>query len=182
MSAMIELPWSRPLTRADLDAVPEDGRRHELVEGSLLLSPVAGRDHQHVLGELAMLLHAACPPDLHLLLGPIDVVLSAHTVLRPDLVVAARVDFTERDLPKAPLLAVEVLSPYTRQLDLKLRFALFEAAGCASYWVVDPDTPRLIAWEMRDGAYAQVAKVAGDEEARLTAPFEVTVVPADLIL
>jgi hypothetical protein len=46
---------------------------------------------------------------------------------------------------------------------------------------VDPDTPSLIAWEMRDGAYVQVAKVTGDEEARLTSPSDVTVVPADLI-
>jgi hypothetical protein len=48
--------------------------------------------------------------------------------------------------------------------------------------VIDPDTPELIGWEMRDGAYAQVAKAADGEEPCLTAPFEVTVVPADLTL
>jgi len=62
-----------------------------------------------------------------------------------------------------------------------LKFSRYEAAGCAAYWVVDPDTPSLIAWEMRDGAYTQVAKVAGDVSARLTSPFDVTVVPTDLI-
>jgi hypothetical protein len=46
---------------------------------------------------------------------------------------------------------------------------------------MDPDTPGLIAWEMRDEAYVQVAKVTGDEEARLTSPYDVTVVPANLI-
>lgn len=63
-----------------------------------------------------------------------------------------------------------------------LKFSRLEAAGCQSYWVIDPDTPELIAWELRDGAYAQVAKATGDEVARLTAPYEVTVVPADLTL
>jgi Uma2 family endonuclease len=81
-----------------------------------------------------------------------------------------------------PLLAVEVLSPSTRRIDLMLKFSRFEAAGCAAYWVVDPDTPSLIAWELRDGAYTQVAKVTGTEPARLTSPFDVSVVPADLIL
>jgi hypothetical protein len=54
--------------------------------------------------------------------------------------------------------------------------------GCPSYWVLDPDTPSLIAWEMQDGAYVQVAKVTGTESARLTSPYDVTVVPADLTL
>jgi Uma2 family endonuclease len=63
-----------------------------------------------------------------------------------------------------------------------LKHSRLEAAGCPSYWVVDPDTPTLIAWEMQDGAYAQVVKVSGDEVARLTSPYEVEVVPADLIV
>jgi Uma2 family endonuclease len=79
------------------------------------------------------------------------------------------------------LLAVEVLSPSTQRIDVMLKFSRYEAAGCAAYWVVDPDTPSLIAWEMRDGAYTQVAKAAGDVSARLTSPFDVTVVPTDLI-
>jgi Uma2 family endonuclease len=62
-----------------------------------------------------------------------------------------------------------------------LKFSRFEAAGCPAYWVVDPDTPSLIAWELRDGAYTQVAKVTGDESAVLTSPFDVSVVPANLI-
>jgi hypothetical protein len=71
--------------------------------------------------------------------------------------------------------------PSTRRFDLMVKWSRYQEAGCPSYWVVDPDTPSLIAWELRDGAYAQVAKVTGDESVRLTSPFEVTVVPADLI-
>jgi Uma2 family endonuclease len=114
--------------------------------------------------------------------APLDVAISADTVMQPDLLVARREDFTESDLPKVPLLAVEVHSPSTRRIDLMLKWSRLEAAGCPSYWVVDPDTPSLIAWELQDGAYAQVAKVTDTESARLTNPYDVTVVPADLTL
>jgi Uma2 family endonuclease len=177
-------PWrpTAPLTRDDLDRMPNDGHRYELVDGALIMTPAPAVRHQRVAAALYRLLFAACPPELEVLFAPVDVVLAADTVLQPDLLVAHRDDFTERELPMAPLLAVEVLSPSTRRIDLMLKFSRLQEAGCASYWVIDPDTPELVGWEMRDGAYVQVAKAAGDEEARLTAPFEVTVVPADLIL
>jgi Uma2 family endonuclease len=177
------MPWqpSSPLTRDDLDRMPDDGRRYELIDGVLVVSPAPTPRHQRVLANLYHQLRLASPPDLEVLFAPLDVVLAADTVMQPDLLVARREDFTERDLPVAPLLAVEVLSPSTRRIDLMLKWSRLEAAGCASYWVVDPDTPSLIAWELRDGAYAQVAKVIGDQEARLTSPYDVTVVPSDLI-
>ncbi|GAA1614464.1 Uma2 family endonuclease [Kribbella sancticallisti] len=176
------VPWppNRPLTRDDLDRIPDDGHRYELIDGALIMTPAPTRRHQRAVAALYRLLFAAAPPELEVLFAPFDVVISADTVIQPDVLVAHRADFTERDLPKAPLLAVEVLSPSTKGVDLMLKWAKLEAAGCTAYWVVDPDTPSLIAWEMRDGAYAQVAKVTGDEVARLTVPFDVTLVPADL--
>jgi Uma2 family endonuclease len=174
-------PANMPLTRADLERLPNDGRRYELIDGVLLVSPAPAVRHQIVASNLNDLLRRACPAQLLALFAPVDVVVAPDTVLQPDLVVAAREDFGEHDLPVAPLLAVEVLSPSTRRIDLMLKFSRYEAAGCPAYWVVDPDTPSLIAWELQDGVYVQVAKVTGEEEARLTSPFDVTVVPADLI-
>ncbi|GAB3932003.1 Uma2 family endonuclease [Kribbella albertanoniae] len=169
-----------PLTRADLDLMPDDGRRYELIDGNLLVSPAPVPQHQRAVGAIYRLLYAACPEDLEAFFAPVDVALGPDTVLQPDLLVARRDDFSERDLPVAPLLAVEVLSPSTRRFDLMVKWSTYQDAGCAAYWVVDPDTPSLIAWELRDGAYVQVAKVTGDESATLTSPFEVTVVPANL--
>jgi Uma2 family endonuclease len=162
--------------------MPDDGHRYELIDGVLIVTPAPSRLHQRVVAAVYRSLFAECPPELEVLFAPLDVVISQDTVMQPDLLVASREDFTERDLPKPPLLAVEVLSPSTKRIDLMLKWSRLEAAGCPAYWVVDPDTPSLIAWEMRDGAYAQVAKVTGDEAARLTRPFEVSVVPADLTL
>lgn len=177
------VPWrpSRPLTREDLDRMPDDGHRYELIDGALVMTPAPATRHQIVVANLYDRLKLNRPPDLRVLFAPLDVVIAPDTVMQPDLLVAPRDAFTERELPVAPLLAVEVLSPSTRRIDLMLKWSRLEAAGCAAYWVVDPDTPSLIAWEMRDGAYTQVAKVVGDQEARLTSPYDVTVVPTDLI-
>ena len=62
-----------------------------------------------------------------------------------------------------------------------LKWSRFEAAGCASYWVVDPDDPSLVAWDLRDGKYVEVGKVSGGEEFRAVLPFEVGVVPDTLV-
>lgn len=172
---------AEPLTRADLDRMPDDGYRHELVDGLLVVTPSPSFAHQDVVLHLLIHLKQLCPADLYVMVAPFDVVLADDTVMIPDLLVARRDAFSKRDLPGAPLLAVEVLSPSTRRYDTMLKFSRYEAAGCAAYWVVDPDTPSLIAWELQDGTYVQVAKATGDEPAHLTSPFDVTVVPADLL-
>src|SRR3954470_13652995 len=118
------LPQSRPLTRSDLDALPDDGHRYELIDGALIVTPAPSWQHQTIVGELHVLLHAACPAHLQVLLARFDVVLALNTVVQPDLLVARRSDLTLRDLPTAPLLAVEVLSPSTRLIDLALKRAL----------------------------------------------------------
>ena len=170
-----------PMTRADLDRMPDDGYRHELIDGSLLVTPSPSWNHQDVAINLLIQLRQLCPPELYVMAAPFDMVLTDDTVMIPDLLVARRDAFTKHDLPGPPLLAVEVLSPSTRRFDLMVKFSRLEAAGCAAYWVVDPDTPSLIAWELQDGAYAQVGKVTGTESLRLTHPFEVTVVPSSLV-
>lgn len=167
-------------TRADRDALPDDGRRHELVDGTLIVSPAPGAAHQLVLGELYLLLRLTCPADLQVMLAPFDVALGDDTLLQPDLLVARREDFTARDLPTAPLLAVEVSSPSTRRLDATLKRARFEAAGCAAYWLVDPDVPSVLALELVEGAYAEVAHVDGGQTWRATRPFDVSVQPSAL--
>jgi len=181
MTAVTTLPWSRPLVRADLDAMPDDGHRYELIDGVLIVSPAPVPLHQRVVGRLFRLLDDACPDDCEVLIAPLDVVLADDTVMEPDVLVGRRADFTPRDLPAAPLLAVEVLSPSTRRFDLTLKWSRFEAAGVGSYWVVDPDEPSLTAWDLIDGAYQQVARVVGDDRYAAARPYDVVVSPAALV-
>lgn len=180
MDAMTTLPLSRPMTRADLADTPDGGYRYELVDGTLIVTPAPTWQHQQAVLELAVLLRAACPNELQVFVAPVDVVLADDTVLQPDVLVARRCDLGGRDLPAAPGLAVEVLSPSTRGVDLALERSRYEAAGCASYWVVDPDQPSLTVWELVDGAYVEVAHVEGEETWRAARPFEVTLQPSAL--
>ena len=171
---------ARPFTRADLDAMPDDGHRYELIDGVLVVTPSPTYQHQVVLRGLFVRLNASCPPELDVLFAPFDVALTDDTVVQPDLLVARRDDFTSRDLPVAPLLAVEILSPSTRRFDLLTKRSRYEEAGTASYWVVDPDDLTLTAWDLVDGAYVEVAHVTGEDEWTAALPFPVTVSPAGL--
>ena len=180
MGIMTTLPRGRALTRADLDAMPDDGHRYELIDGVLVVTPAPSVGHQQVSARLHLLLAAACPSEMELLYAPVDVALADDTVMQPDLLVARRSDFTSRDLPVAPLLAIEVLSPSTRRFDLMTKRSRYEAASTPSYWVVDPTDLTLIAWDLVDGAYVEVGHVAGHEPFVATQPFDVTVVPARL--
>lgn len=169
-----------PLTRAELDALPDDGRRHELIDGVLVVTPAPRFRHQAMSRNLLLALVRACPGELRVLFAPLDVVLADDTIVQPDLLVAPLTQFTEKELPGAPLLAVEILSPSTRLIDLNLKRARYEAAGCHAYWVLDPDAPSLRAWELREGAYVEVASVVGEETFRAELPFPVDLTPAEL--
>jgi Uma2 family endonuclease len=171
----------RPLTVADLDTMPDDGHRYELINGALIVTPAPNVRHQIVSGELLSLLWDACPPHLRVLTAPLDVVLGESTAVQPDLLVARRDDFTEKNLPTAPMLAIEILSPSTQLVDLNLKKVAYEQAGVASYWVVDPSVPRLLVWELVDREYLEVADITGDQQWTSTMPFAVTIVPAALI-
>jgi Uma2 family endonuclease len=181
MGTVTTLPRSRPLTRRDLDAMPDDGHRYELIDGCLVVTPAPTPRHQIVVSGLLRLLSTACPAGLRVLMAPLDVVLADDTIVQPDVLVARRDQFTERDLPVAPLLVVEVLSPSTRRLDVSLKRARYEAAGCPSYWVVDPDHSSLTAWNLKDGRYVEAAHVEGDQEFVAELPFAVTVRPRRLL-
>jgi Uma2 family endonuclease len=174
------LPHGRPLTYDDLAAIPDDGHRYELVDGVLIVTPSPVPRHQLVVGELHLLLRAAAPAGVRVFFAPLDVKLTDDTVLQPDLLVVRQEDVGPRNVQVAPLLAVEVLSPSTRLVDLNLKRARYEQAGCPAYWVVDPQTLEVVAWELRDGTYAEVARVGPGEVAELQVPFAVTLRPEQL--
>ncbi len=180
MEVVTTLPRSRPFTRADLESMPDDGHRYELIDGALIVTPAPSSGHQGMVVELCYRLRDLVPPDLRVIVAPFDVALAADTVVQPDLLVARREDFTDRDLPTAPVLAVEVLSPSTRRIDRMLKYARYEAAGCPSYWLVDPDEPALTVFELRDGRYVEDAHVVGDAACQVARPFAMELRPSDL--
>ncbi|ACQ79249.1 protein of unknown function DUF820 [Beutenbergia cavernae DSM 12333] len=178
---VLGLPRGRPLTAADLERMPDDGHRYELIDGTLIVTPAPRIRHQDVVGGVHLALRAAVPSHLKVLLAPTDVVLADDTVLQPDLLVAPRDAFTERNLPTAPLLAVEILSPSTRSIDLILKRDRLARAGCRHYWVVDPDVPEVQAWTLDGDAYRETGHATGDDTLALEEPFAVTLTPSALL-
>lgn len=181
MTGVLTLPFARPFTVADLDALPDDGHRHELLDGVLIVSPSPSLLHQRAVKRLLYRLEDACPSQFEVHVGPLDVVLADDTCVVPDLIVTARIEKSGKRIPAPPLLAIEVISPSSRGFDLVLKRDRLERAGIPSYWVVDPLDPRLIAWEFQDDRYVEVADVHGDEVFSATAPYPVTIAPSALV-
>jgi Uma2 family endonuclease len=182
MTTQAGLPWGRPLTVDDLEAMPDDGHRYELIDGTLIVTPAPGWPHQGVQVRLTAWLYERCPRDLRVVAAPFEVQLAMDTAVQPDIIVTRFADLTRKNLPVPPLLAVEIRSPSTALIDRNLKRPTYERFGIPSYWLVDPDPerPTLTVLEMESGAYVERASVAGDETVNVAAPFEVRLCPWDL--
>jgi Uma2 family endonuclease len=181
MSDVTVMPRGDQWTVADLASLPDDGLQYELADGVLLVTPAPRPRHQVVVGELHLALRAACPPDLQVLLAPVDFQPTDRRSLQPDLLVVRRTDVAETNIVRPLLLAVEVLSPSTRAKDLLLKRGLYEDSGVGSYWVVDPDVPSVLALELRDGRYVEAGAASGSEQLALELPFPIRITPAALL-
>jgi Uma2 family endonuclease len=177
------LPHGRPFTVHDLEAFPDDGNRYELIDGSLLVSPAPSFRHQKVVLKLATLLDSVCPPNMHVLPAPFAVRPNDAVELQPDVLVAHEEDLTEKNLPVAPLLAVEVLSPSSVLQDFNYKKAAYQRLGVLSYWVINPLDPSLTVFELdsKGFRYKLIAEVKGDMVFEATQPFPVRIVPIDLL-
>lgn len=135
-------PQTEVFTVADYRAMPEDGKRYQLVEGELIVAPAPNTFHQIVQINLLALLHThVCKTTLGRVLGtPTDVHLDDVNVYQPDVLFVARANsFRIHDdgIHGPPDLVVEILSPSTAALDRKKR-AHFAAAGTVEFWQIDP--------------------------------------------
>lgn len=134
---------TRPWTRADLERLPDDGNRYEVVRGELFVTPPPSTRHEELVSVIADILRKYIEPTTLgvLRLGKSAVVLEDSQV-EPDILVRARIFPTPAtwDEMPTPFLIVEVLSPSTRQRDLITKRSLYLDAGVAEYWIVDADT------------------------------------------
>jgi Uma2 family endonuclease len=169
----------RPFTVAELDRMPDDGRRYELLDGALIVSPRPTTIHQVVAGRLYGVLSGACPEDLCVVPEP-AVELGPQTEFDPDLVVVRMDQIGGAKLTEPPLLVVEIRSPSTALVDLNRKKAAYERFGVPAYWIVNPEPPEpeLIVFALRDGRYALAAK--SSVAISVENPFHVSIEPADL--
>jgi Uma2 family endonuclease len=146
------------LTYADYAAIPADGRRYELHEGEVSVTPASGTRHQRVVGNLFVALreHVTARGLGEVFVSPIDCILSDTSVVQPDIVYVATARGSvvrERGIEGVPTLVVEVLSPSTVQIDGGVKRQLYARHGIPYYWIVDPDARRIEAYLLAEGAY-----------------------------
>jgi Uma2 family endonuclease len=169
-----------PFTVEELDRLPDDGRRYELLDGVLVVSPRPTTVHQFAAFRLGRILDDACPEDLCVMLEPAVQLTATTTEFSPDLVVVSIDEVGDAKLTRPPLLVVEIRSPSTAIIDLNRKKAAYERFGVPSYWIVDPDLaqPEMTVFELRDGHYVTVAVTTA--QLIVERPFPVAVSPAHL--
>jgi Uma2 family endonuclease len=176
----------RPFTVADLDHMPDDGRRYELLDGMLIVSAAPGWLHQRAVTELGFLLRQNCPTGFEVMFAPFAVHFSDSTQFQPDLLVTLSRNFHSRGLYVPPLLAVEVLSPSTAMFDRHTKRLTHEREGTPSFWLIEPSArpaeASIEVWEAGEsGRYEQIAEVVGEEVFEAKLPYPVCVCPAALV-
>lgn len=164
------------LTYEDYLGFPDDGKRHEVLDGEHAVTPAPSPRHQLVVSNLLRLL-GTFVHDRRLgrvIPAPLDVVLSEVDVLQPDLVflAAERTDvLTPRHVAGPPDLVVEVLSETTRRRDEVTKRHLYELHGVAEYWIVDPELETVKVYRRAaSGTFAAAAEVTAASAASLTSP------------
>ena len=130
-------------TVEDLEHLPDDGQRYEVLDGELLVTPAPTLDHQDAIARLHLLLapYLAEQRCGHAVLAPADVVFSPRRGVQPDLFVIPLADGRrpKRVDPRRVLLAVEVLSPSTARVDRVMKRRVYREEGVREYWTVDLD-------------------------------------------
>ena len=151
-------------TYADHQSIPEEHRRHEIVDGELFVTPLPRLNHQLVARDVMLALAArARDHDLGLAVGPITVRLEDELVLEPD-VVFIRKDRLEIADPEGnvhgpPDLVVEILSPSTKGYDRNLKRKRYLECGVEEVWIVDIDERTVEVWRPESEKGEQVRDV-----------------------
>lgn len=138
---MLKRQW----TIDDLEDLPDDGNRYEIIDGELFVTPAPSYRHQEAVGQLYRLLTGYLAKERigHTYLSPADIIFSPKRVVQPDVFVIPLVNGRR---PKAwaevkiLLVAAEVLSPGTARADRVAKRNLFRAEGVAEYWIIDLDS------------------------------------------
>lgn len=132
-------------TTDDLDELPEDGHRYELIDGVLIVSPSPTFSHQKLASRIETALEASCPPEWAVGQG-VEVRISRFRSLTPDVLVVsteAAARMPSRFQPHEVLLAVEIVSKNSKAMDRITKPSLYAQAGIPFYWRVE--TARRIA-------------------------------------
>ncbi len=159
------------LTYEDFVLFPDDGKRHELIDGEHYVTPSPNLKHQAASGNLHLMIGVwlETHPLGRIFYAPFDVVFSTFDVVEPDLLYmsharAAEV-LTAANVQGAPEIVIEIASKGTRRRDETIKRRLYERSGVSEYWIVDPaiDVVRMYRREGDTfGRVCELSREAGD--------------------
>ena len=163
------------LTVDDFMLFPDDGKRHEIIDGVHYVTPSPVTRHQAISGRLYLSLgnFLAEHPQLgRVFFAPFDVIFTRWDVVEPDLLVIAgdQLDIlTTKNVQGAPAIVVEILSPGTRKVDESIKRRLFDRGGVREYWLIDPELDIVKVYRRTaDGTFPRVAELSREAEDTLT--------------
>ena len=155
-----------PFTYHEYMLFPKDRNRHEIIEGKLFVTPSPKFLHQKISYRLSLLLgnHIERHGLGILLTAPMDVVLSLHNIVQPDLLFIAKGRekiITEDNIRGAPDLIIEIVSPTSASEDRIHKRQVYSRYGVRHYWIVDSDSESLEAYRLTGRRYRAVGKYSG---------------------
>ena len=167
------MPIDIRLTYEDYCLLPDNGKRYEIIDGELFVTPSPLRRHQQVLANvLYYLTDFVKNHDLGFVYpAPFDVVFSQFDVVEPDILYISNARasvVTEKNVQGAPDLVVEVLSESTAKIDRTTKLKLYARYGVGEYWVIDPLTSAVEIYRLVAGGYELAAQL--DSRQSLTSP------------
>jgi Uma2 family endonuclease len=150
---------STKLTYEDYCLLPDDGRRHEIIDGEHYVNPSPNTKHQTALGNLfyALKHHIREHRSGRVFAAPYDIVLSDFDVVEPDIIFvsdARKQIITDVNIKGVPDLVVEILSPSSRAYDEVVKFKRYAAMGIPEYWIVDPESETVKIYRHTSSGYA----------------------------
>jgi Uma2 family endonuclease len=150
----------RPLTVHDYMQLPEDsGKKSELIEGDLFMSPAPNRFHQKILIRLSSMFWAylQANPLGEVYAAPFDVTLTDLNVYQPDLCYFSKARYTsltDHGADGAPDLVVEILSPGSVKHDLGVKKEIYARTGVEELWSVDPVKRAIAVFQLSENSTA----------------------------
>jgi Uma2 family endonuclease len=168
-------PRALKLTYEDFVNFPNDGKRHEIIDGEHYVTPSPNAKHQVVLGNLYLSIgnYLRGRSIGIAFLAPFDVVFSNFDVVEPDLLYISRdrlAVLTEAHVRGAPDLVVEILSPGTRRTDERTKLKLYERFGVQEYWIVDPKNSVVKIYRRIGDEFGTASELSAAADEALTTP------------
>lgn len=159
-------------THADLLVMPDDGKRREILDGELIVSPSPKSWHQLIVTNLLLAFgrYLDRHPIGRIIASPLDVIFGEFDVLEPDLIFVLNEhwDIIQDWVRGAPDLVIEVLSPGSISMDRGPKLKAYARFGVSEYWIVDPDAHAIEVYRQGDGGY-ELVSICG-EHGSVTSP------------